>query len=293
MGTRYSHLSLEERCRLRGMMEMGLSVSEIARRLGRHRSTAQRELARNRCANGYRPDSAQRRAFARKLRGSKIARCTRLRIHIEDRLAMGWSPEQIAGRMEQEGTEHAISVESIYRHAHSPAGRRAGLPRMLAQRKPKRGRRRRNGRREPTIPNRTPIHQRPTKAHLRSQFGHWEGDLMNFRRQRDILLTLQERRSRLTLARRLHGKDAELTAEAITGELGGCRPGPAARSPTTTAASSRGTRRSQPPLASRTTSATRTARGSAARSRTPTVGSAEISPARPASETTAMPTSTT
>jgi hypothetical protein len=25
MGTRYSHLSLEERCRLRGMMEMGLT----------------------------------------------------------------------------------------------------------------------------------------------------------------------------------------------------------------------------------------------------------------------------
>jgi transposase, IS30 family len=63
---------------------------------------------------------------------------------------------------------------------------------MLAQRKPKRGRRRRNGRREPAIPNRTPIHRRPTKAHLRSQFGHWEGDLMHFRRQRDILLTLQE-----------------------------------------------------------------------------------------------------
>ena len=80
----------------------------------------------------------------------------------------------------------------VYRHAYSPAGRRAGLPRLLAQRKPKRGRRRRNGRREPAIPNRTPIHQRPTKAHLRSQFGHWEGDLMHFRRQRDILLTLQE-----------------------------------------------------------------------------------------------------
>ncbi len=68
--------------------------------------------------------------------------------------------------------------------------------------------------------NRTPIHQRPTKAHLRAQFGHWEGDLMHFRRQRDILLTLQERRSRLTLARRLHSKDADLTAEAIVSELG-------------------------------------------------------------------------
>ena len=77
MGQRYSHLSLEERCRLRGMMEMGLSVSEIARRLGRHRSTVDRELARNRSADGYRPDSAARRAWARKLRGSKIERSTR------------------------------------------------------------------------------------------------------------------------------------------------------------------------------------------------------------------------
>ena len=107
--------------------------------------------------------------------------------------------------MELEGSEHALSAESLYRHVYSPAGRRAGLPRLLAQRKPKRGRRRRNGRREPAIPNRTPIHQRPTKAHLRSQFSHWEGDLMHFRRQRDILLTLQDRRFRLTLVRRLLG----------------------------------------------------------------------------------------
>jgi transposase, IS30 family len=92
---------------------------------------------------------------------------------------------------------------------------------MLAQRKPKRGRRRRNGRREPAIPNRTPIHQRPTKARLRSQFGHWEGDHMHFRHQRDILLTLQGRRSRLTLARHLLSKDADVAAKAIAAELGG------------------------------------------------------------------------
>jgi hypothetical protein len=38
MGENYSHLTLEERCRLCGMMEMGLSKAEIARRLGRARS---------------------------------------------------------------------------------------------------------------------------------------------------------------------------------------------------------------------------------------------------------------
>jgi len=224
MGENYSHLTLEERCRLRGLMEMGLGVSEIARRLGRHRGTLYREIGRNRCVDGYRPDSAARRAWARKIRGSQIERSTRLRDHIEDRLAMGWPPEQIAGRMEREGLEHGVCAESIYRHVYSPAGRRSGLPRQLAQRKARRGRRRRNGQREPSIPNRVPIHQRPTKAHLRSEFGHWEGDLMHFRRQRDILLTLQERRSRLTLARRLLSKDAGLTADAIAAELGGLAP---------------------------------------------------------------------
>jgi IS30 family transposase len=201
-------------------MEIGLGVGEIARRLGRHRGTIHREVGRNRCVDGYRPDSAARRAWARKLRGSRIGRSTRLREHVEDRLAMGWSPEQIAGRMELEEVEHRVSAESIYRHVYSPAGRHAGLVRQLAQRKAKRGRRRRTGAREPSIPNRTPIHQRPIKAHLRSEFGHWEGDLMHFRRQRDILLTLQERRSRLTLARRLLSKNAELTASAIAAELG-------------------------------------------------------------------------
>ena len=47
---------------------------------------------------------------------------------------------------------------------------------------------------------------------------------MHFRRQRDILLTLQERRSRLTLARRLLSKDAALTAHTIAAELGGLAP---------------------------------------------------------------------
>ena len=72
MGTRYSHFSLDERCRLRGLMEMALKVGEISRRLGRHRGTLYREIARNCCVAEYRPDSADRMAWVRKLRGSKI-----------------------------------------------------------------------------------------------------------------------------------------------------------------------------------------------------------------------------
>ena len=219
MGTRYSHFTLDERCRLRGLMELGLGAGEIARRLGRHRGTIYREIARNRCAAEYRPDSADRIAWVRKLRGSKIQRSTCLGDYVGDRLAMGWSPEAIAGRMELEAMNDRVSTESIYRYIYSSAGRQGGLPRYLAQRKAKRGRRRRNGRREPSIPNRISLDQRPTEADGRSAFGHWEGDLMHFRRQKDILLTLHERCSRLTLAGRLHSKDATDTADAIIDKL--------------------------------------------------------------------------
>ena len=219
MGTEYSHLTLDERCRLRGLMEIGLGVGEIARRLGRHRGTVYRDINRNRCAAEYRPDSADRMAWVRKLRGSRIERSTRLFDYVRARLAMGWSPEEIAGRMELDAMSGAVSAESIYRYVYSPAGRRARLPRYLAQRKTKQGRRRRNGRREPSIPNRVSIDQRPAEADARIAFGHWEGDLMHFRRQGDILLTLQERCSRLTLAQRLNSKDATDTADAIIDQL--------------------------------------------------------------------------
>ena len=36
--------TLDERCRLRGLMEMGHGPGEIARRLGRHRGTIYREI---------------------------------------------------------------------------------------------------------------------------------------------------------------------------------------------------------------------------------------------------------
>src|SRR5512147_1742689 len=52
-------------------------------------------------------------------------------------------------------------------------------------------------RRDP-IPGRTPIHERPRAVEAREQFGHWEGDLMQFRTQRGNLLTLCERKTRFT-----------------------------------------------------------------------------------------------
>jgi IS30 family transposase len=220
MGRHYGQVTLAERHELFRLHKAGMAITAIARRLGRHRSTIHRELRRNRRSGGaYLPDTAQRFAWARRLRGPRIERRSRLGRYVRDRLAMGWSPEQIAGRLRRDRAEHKASAESIYRWIYGPAGRRERLHRYLARAKPRRGRRPRAGRREPAIPNRTPIHWRPAGATCRTEFGHWEADLIHFRRQRDALLTLHERKSRLTLGGRLIGKAAEPTMDRLIAKL--------------------------------------------------------------------------
>lgn len=219
MGQYYKQITLEERCRIRGMQEMGLSKSEIARRLGRNRRTIQRELARNSLKSGYKPDRADTMAWVRRLRGPKCVRHSQLGNYVVSRLAMGWTPEQITGRLRLEGSDHRLSHESIYRFIYSREGRRERLSRYLPRRRAKRGPRRRKGGKAPNIPDRTPLAMRPKEAENREQAGHWEGDLIHFAAKRDILLTLQERKSRFWIMKRIPRRDAETTAQAISQAL--------------------------------------------------------------------------
>jgi len=56
---------------------------------------------------------------------------------------------------------------------------------------------------------------RLTKAHLRSELGHWEADLMHFPGQRTALLTCIERRSRFLLTTKLADKKSKPTIDAL------------------------------------------------------------------------------
>ncbi len=131
---------------------------------------------------------------------------------------MGWSPEQIAGRLRLEGSQHRVSHESIYRFIYRWPVRREKLHRYLPRAKASRGRRYFKRRREP-IPGRQSIHERGQAINNRTEFGHWEGDLMQFRTQRGSLVTLVERQTRLTLADPLPSKTAEATATTLSGSF--------------------------------------------------------------------------
>jgi IS30 family transposase len=89
---------------------------------------------------------------------------------------MGWSPEQISGRLRPRGSRHTVSPESIYRYIYRPKVRPHKLYRYLARAKATRGRRYFKRRRDPILGRRS-IHERDPAIDNRSVFGHWEGDL--------------------------------------------------------------------------------------------------------------------
>lgn len=218
MGTRYEQLSLDERCTIAGLHADGHSIRQIAARLDRSASTISRELRRNTGVQvGYKPAYADAQAWARRWRGSRLARQPALRQFVLDRLAMGWSPEQVAGRLTRDKSSMRISHESIYRFIDAQIRRtnRYEWRHYLPQAKSKRGWGRRTHRPIEHIKDRVSIDRRPRHVNNRRQCGHWEADLLHPRKSGAAVLVTQERTSRFTYLAKQPGKHAQPVVDRI------------------------------------------------------------------------------
>jgi len=225
MHKHYRHLLLSERGKIMFMSRWGKSISQIARELGWHKSTISRELRRNKdyLLGYYWDENAQKRTDRRRERASQRYRLKneRIRTYVESKLQAGWSPEIIAGRIEQDLPGRTISHESIYQYVYQ-----LGEPERTKYIKylPRNHRRRRKrgtgkAQRKSHIPNRISIDERPAAVETRRQMGHWEGDSMVSSRNTTVLYTLVERKTRMVRLVRVRGRDGERTARAITRKL--------------------------------------------------------------------------
>jgi len=228
MGRSYRQLSLEDRYEIARLSANGSSVRQIAAALDRPPSTISRELKRNRAQAGYQAGYANQRSRARRWKGSRLERDERLRDAVIKRLASGWSPEQIAGRLKRERGRNVISYESIYRFIYAQIARTKDYRwrRCLPRGKSKRGfRGRRGGSSASRIEGRISLAERPPDAADRRTPGHWEADLMMFSKYGQAILTVHERKSRLLLAIRLVSKAAQGVARHLV-RLFGTMPEP-------------------------------------------------------------------
>jgi len=227
MGTRYSQLGLEERVEMYRLHAGGTSQAQISLALRRSPSTISRELRRNSRSTkvwrgGYEPVRAQHLAERRRRWDCrfKLARQPDLRARVGKDLAMGHSPEQIAGRLALEHGRALISPESIYRYIYHRSAQKDYWHRLLPRRKLKRGRPgRQGGSAASFIKLRRPISERPIEVESRRTHGHWEADFMLFSKYGQNLLVLHERQTRFTIVDHPADRKACLTAETITQNL--------------------------------------------------------------------------
>ncbi|MGH8574565.1 MAG: IS30 family transposase [Gammaproteobacteria bacterium] len=209
----YSQITADERYTLGLLRRLGLRPADIARALGRHRSTIGRELARNtRPDGGYRPSFAQARTGARRWRSRCGDRFTPAEFAlVTARLALKWSPEQIAAVLRRTG-QLAISHETIYRYIWADK-RRGGQLYTHLRGAPKRCRKRygsyeRRGR----LTGKRPITERPVSIATRVEGGHWEMDTVLGTGDRHCVLSLVER----TTGYLVLGKLSARTTAAVT-----------------------------------------------------------------------------
>ena len=212
----YSHLTAEERDRIADLRAAGLSLRAIARALGRAASTVSRELRRNALDSGaYRPHVADGSYLLRRQRRAVLEVDAKLATYVTDRLAEGWTPEQIAGRLRL-GIEtglRAVCTETLYGWIYRAGQKAERLWRFLTRRHARRRQRQARVSRD-TIAEKAHISQRSGDADARETVGHWEADLVICKRSRPVLV-LHERKTRITLMSRLAGKTAAETVAAM------------------------------------------------------------------------------
>jgi IS30 family transposase len=194
----YEHIDTEERYAIAAMRGQYIKVAEIARRLGRHRSSIYRELKRNASVHdgNYRASHSCQKASGRQKRSKRNMRYgTADFIRVARMIRNELSPEQAVGRLQLEGSP-VMSHETVYKWIW--LDKEAGGTLWQHLRGARKQRRKRyaaydsRGR----LAGKKMIGERPAVVEQRSRIGDWEIDTVHGTTKAGVV-TIVERRSGL------------------------------------------------------------------------------------------------
>lgn len=218
----YKHFSISEREILSKLHKKGLSTRKIAELLNRHHSSIARELKRNSKNKEYNPQKAQDiYNWRRKTLCRKVPMCKNLNIKNLLRkyiIEYYWSPMQISNRLKLENHKYQISYQTIYRYIYSD---RLEIPKFYGQREVRKYLRRKGKKKRKYSENKGKINivnhieDRPNKANLREELGHWEADTVIGKQGKACLVTLVDRLSRKVLIKKISSKYAMHVKNAL------------------------------------------------------------------------------
>lgn len=209
----YTHLTIEERCCLREYYLQGKSYREIAKLLGRNVSTVSREIRRNYhrmyVKFTYYPSTAQnkyerRRRFCHRgmFGNDEVVE------YIEEKLALTWSPEQIANtpchlKLPSCKTIYRWLYEGYISKGNLKVLRRKGKSRIATE--------------QGKLNKGKSIRKRDKKIYKRKEFGHWEMDTVVSGRGKTkaCFVTLAERMTRYYIALKCPNREAESVKKVV------------------------------------------------------------------------------
>ena len=221
----YKQLSLDERYQIQTRVALGENAPSIAVALLRSPSTIYREIERNSKPSAtfpYLAARAQASTRERRVRKGEGQRKIQgeLRQVVEDKLRLGWSPDEISRRLNKE-KRIRLSHETIYQHVIRDSKRLGFYRYCLRHGGYTHSRFKKSRVAEKTRSRKNWIHDRPVAANDRSEVGHWERDTIVGRRGGSALLTLVERVSRYTKVVHVASLESEVVSQATVQALAG------------------------------------------------------------------------
>ena len=222
----FKHLSEYERGEIYAMVELGHSISSIARHLNRSRTTIYNELKRGRVEqirNGhkvtvYYPDAGQTQ-YEKNRKNSKkkfkVLECVDFIKFVEELFKKQcWSLDECYGRAKSDKLfKNTVCTKTLYKYVELGflKMKNTDLPQKL-KRIPKSTRIRINKRKFGKS-----ISERSKHIELRKEFGHWEIDTVIGKKtsDQDVLLTIIERKSRYYKVIKIDSKSSKRVNDAL------------------------------------------------------------------------------
>lgn len=203
-----AHFTKDERNELSILLKKGHSQRDIEHALNKNHSSISREIGRNSVNGVYDPNKAHHKSKVRrgraKYQNMKISQSEVFMSYLEQKLKIGWTPEEISGRWKRDNPyEKQFSFKAIYKYLYSQYGQR--LCKYLPSKRYQC--RKRGAKRQKRLPvkNRISIDKRPKTANERIRFGDFEGDVLGSKRTTSQRLpALVERKTRKLFAIKVH-----------------------------------------------------------------------------------------
>ena len=207
------HFTLGERYEIKALLSQSLSYRSIGKLMHKSPSTISREVAIGGGKSKYNPEESQRMYLEHRQR-KPYKFTVQMQEAITHALELQYSPEQITGRRKKNNQE-TVSPERIYQFVYQNKIDGGDLYQHLRWHQKQRKKRSAGKDKRGCIPNRHSIDDRPFIVETKERFGDFEGDTIVGKHHRKAIVVLTERKSKITLMKKVENRTAEAVTDAV------------------------------------------------------------------------------